>query len=347
MITLLLAFMRMSSLGVRAAPLRGLAAPQVDTGSPAPLSIGAPDMYCASHNTKRGGQADGRGSLVAKAGARPGYRVRVDAMTAQLAQPEIAAATARKPLIAFNNVGLTIGGHEILRGINMSISKGEFLCVVGPSGCGKTTALRLIAGLLKPSSGQVTFEGKAVTEPRQDVAIMFQDYGKALLPWRNAYGNVSLALESMGVAKSERADRITALLAKVGLKGQEKRFPNQMSGGMQQRLQIARCLAQNPAVLLMDEPFGALDAMTRQALQDEVLSIVASTGATVFFVTHDLEEAVYLGDRVVGLLPHPGRVGHAVTVELPRPRDQLTTREAPGFLRLRRELFDFIKDAEA
>ena len=261
--------------------------------------------------------------------------------------PGMVAQPHGPKLIEFHDVGLTIGGHEILRGINMSISKGEFLCVVGPSGCGKTTTLRLIAGLMKPTSGTVTYQGKPVAEPRQDVAIMFQDYGKALLPWRNAFGNVSLALESLGVPKSERADRISELLAKVGLKGQEKRFPNQLSGGMQQRLQIARCLAQNPSVLLMDEPFGALDAMTRQALQDEVLAIVASTGATVFFVTHDLEEAVYLGDRVVGLLPHPGRVGIEKSVDLPRPRDQLTSRETPEFLRLRHDLFHFIKESES
>ena len=140
---------------------------------------------------------------------------------------------------------------------------------------------------------------------------------------------------------------IEALLAKVGLPKSMDKFPNQMSGGMQQRLQIARCLAQDPTVLLMDEPFGALDAMTRQGLQDEILQIVDQTGATAFFVTHDLEEALYLGDRVVGLLPHPGRVGLAFDVKLPRPRDQLSTREDPEFLRLRRELFDFIKAAES
>ncbi len=257
------------------------------------------------------------------------------------------AGQSAEALIAFHNVSLTLGGNEILHDISLEIARGEFVCVVGPSGCGKTTTLRLIAGLLHPSAGRVTFQGKTVSQPRQDVAIMFQDYGKALLPWRTVAGNVSLAMESLGVPKAERPDRIHELLVKVGLKGQDKRFPNQLSGGMQQRLQIARCLAQNPSVLLMDEPFGALDAMTRQALQDEVLSIVASTGATVFFVTHDLEEAVYLGDRVIGLLPHPGRVAKSVPVNLPRPRDQLSSRETPEFLHLRRELFDFIKVAEA
>jgi len=193
----------------------------------------------------------------------------------------------------------------------------------------------------------VRFSGEAMDGPRRDIAIVFQDYGKALLPWRTASGNVALALEAGGVPKAERAARINALLAKVGLPSHGAKYPSEMSGGMQQRLQIARCLAQEPAALLMDEPFGALDAMTRQSLQDEVLGIVAASGATVIFVTHDLEEAIYLGDRVIGLLPHPGRIGLDLEVDLPRPRDQLTTREDPQFLRLRRELFDFIKASEA
>jgi NitT/TauT family transport system ATP-binding protein len=175
---------------------------------------------------------------------------------------------------------------------------------------------------------------------------VFQDYGKALLPWRTAAGNVSLALEAGGMRSAERPARIEELLRTVGLPGHAGKYPSEMSGGMQQRLQIARCLAQEPKTLLMDEPFGALDAMTRQGLQDEVLSLVAASGATVIFVTHDLDEAIYLGDRVIGLLPHPGRIGIELPVNLPRPRDQLSTREHPEFLRLRRQLFDFIKASE-
>jgi NitT/TauT family transport system ATP-binding protein len=155
-----------------------------------------------------------------------------------------------------------------------------------------------------------------------------------------------LALEASGVAASLRPARIDELLKKVGLPNHAGKYPAEMSGGMQQRLQIARCLAQEPKALLMDEPFGALDAMTRQGLQDEVLSLVRASEATVIFVTHDLEEAIYLGDRVIGLLPHPGRIGIELAIDLPRPRDQLTTRENPEFLRLRRELFDFIKASE-
>jgi NitT/TauT family transport system ATP-binding protein len=260
------------------------------------------------------------------------------------AQAKAAEAT---PLIDLKDITVVLGGKPILQDVSIAIARGEFLCVVGPSGCGKTTALRAAAGLVPVARGSVTFDGRPVTGPRRDVAIIFQDYGRALLPWRTAAGNVSLALEAAGVPKRERADRIAALLTKVGLPNHADKYPTEMSGGMQQRLQIARCLAQEPQVLLMDEPFGALDAMTRQALQDEVLSIVAATGATVLFVTHDLEEAIYLGDRVVGLLPNPGRVGATYEVHLPRPRDQLETRESSDFLHLRRELFDFIRRAES
>ena len=249
--------------------------------------------------------------------------------------------------ITLSGVGLTLGGRTILQGIDIAIPRGAFACVVGPSGCGKTTLLRLVAGLIPPGEGEVLIGDARVAGPRRDVAVVFQDYGRALLPWRSAAGNVALALEAMRVPVRARPARIRALLARVGLADHADKFPAQMSGGMQQRLQIARCLAQEPSVLLMDEPFGALDAMTRQGLQDEVLALVADSGATVFFVTHDLEEAVYLGDMVIGLLAHPGRVATRVAVDLPRPRDQLTTRELPGFLRLRRALFAFMRDAGA
>ena len=270
-------------------------------------------------------------------------------MTTSSATPlrAIAAPAPRTPQIAFDGVSLDLGGKTILDGVDLGIAAGEFLCIIGASGCGKTTALRLAAGLYQPTRGRVTLDGQTMTAPRRDVAIVFQDYGKALLPWRNAAGNVSLALEAAGVPAAQRETRIEDLLVKVGLPYHADKYPAEMSGGMQQRLQIARCLAQEPKVLLMDEPFGALDAMTRQGLQDEVLALVKASGVTVIFVTHDLEEAIYLGDRVVGLLPHPGRIGIDVAIDLPRPRDQLATREMPEFLALRRKLFDFIKASEA
>jgi NitT/TauT family transport system ATP-binding protein len=250
------------------------------------------------------------------------------------------------PLLRFAGVSLAFAGRPILAGIDLEITRGEIVSLVGPSGCGKTTALRIATGLLAPTTGAVTFEGAPILGPRRDVAIVFQDYGKALLPWRTAAGNVSLALEAAATPRSGRAGRIEALLAKVGLPNHADKYPSQMSGGMQQRLQIARCLAQEPAALMMDEPFGALDAMTRQELQDETLAIAAATGATILFVTHDLEEAIYVGDRVIGLLPHPGRIGIELKVDLPRPRDQIATREDRDFLALRRQLYDFIKSAE-
>jgi NitT/TauT family transport system ATP-binding protein len=251
------------------------------------------------------------------------------------------------PLIAFHGVSHEFGDRPVLQDINLTVGKSEFVCMVGPSGCGKTTMLRMVGGLQSPTSGEVTFAGKRVTGPAREISFMFQDYSKALLPWRTASGNVSLALEANGVPARERAGRIRELLGKVGLAGHADHFPVQLSGGMQQRVQIARCLAQEPSVLLMDEPFGALDAMTRQALQDEILRIIQASRTTVVFVTHDLEEAIYLGDRVVALYPNPGRIAQVFDVDLPKPRNQLTTRENPAFLRLRRALFDFIREGEA
>jgi NitT/TauT family transport system ATP-binding protein len=254
---------------------------------------------------------------------------------------------AASPVIELKDVSLSFGSNEILTGIDMRVDPGEFVCVIGASGSGKTTLLRLIAGLLPASSGQVLLHGKRVVAPTRQVAVVFQDYGRALLPWRRAYANVSLPLEAAGVPSAERPQRIRALLQKVGLGNHEDKFPGQLSGGMQQRLQIARSLAQEPETLLMDEPFGALDAMTRQTLQDEVLRLVAERRTTVFFVTHDIEEALYLGDRVIALDSNPGRVAYDIQVPLPRPRDQLTTREHPEFLRLRREMFEIMNRIHA
>jgi NitT/TauT family transport system ATP-binding protein len=251
------------------------------------------------------------------------------------------------PLLAFDRVAITLGGREILSPTSFEVARGEFVCIVGPSGCGKTTLLRAASGLVAPSGGSVRRNGVAVTQPSREVAFVFQDYGRALLPWRTVQGNVGLALEAAGVPKAERGARIDSVLAKVGLAAHAHKFPAQLSGGMQQRVQIARCLAQAPLLLLMDEPFGALDALTRHGLQDEAARLVHEDGLTVLFVTHDLEEAIYLGDRVIALQsdPGPGRpsLARMLEVPIPRPRDQLTTKEHPAFLRLRRELFGFIE----
>ncbi len=249
-------------------------------------------------------------------------------------------------LLAFRDVSISLGGLPILRDVNIVVRRGEFVCVVGPSGCGKTTLLRLAAGLLRPGQGQVEYDGRPITAPTRDTAIVFQDYGRALLPWRTVAGNVALALEAIGMPRADRPARVSALLQTMGLAKHAERYPAQLSGGMQQRVQIARCLAQGPALLLMDEPFGALDAMTRQSLQDELLGLAADRGTSALFVTHDLEEAIYLGDRVVAMIPNPGRVASLFEVALPRPRNQLSTRESPEFLALRRALFDFVQHGE-
>ena len=249
------------------------------------------------------------------------------------------------PLLSVARLNYVVGDATpltILQDISLSVREHEFVCIVGASGCGKTTLLRLLGGLLQPSRGLVMFRGQPVTGPDRALAIVFQDYGKALLPWRTVAGNVELALESRRVPRGERPEIIQNLLAQVGLADRADAFPLQRSGGMQQRLQIARCLAQAPQVLLMDEPFGALDAMTRQTLQDEVARLSAESGTTVLFVTHDLEEAIYLGDRVIAMESRPGRIGEVVAVDLPRPRNQLTTREDPRFLALRHRLFNLL-----
>ena len=206
--------------------------------------------------------------------------------------------------MSVQKVGLTFGtsrGRPILNDVNFDVLEGEFLCIVGPSGCGKTTLLRLLAGLLQPTSGAIVFQGHRVSGPSRSRAIVFQDYPNALLPWRTVAGNVALSLEACGIARAQRGAAVDALLAKMGLQNAADQFPSQLSGGMQQRVQIARCLAQRPKIMLMDEPFGALDAITRQSLQDELLAIASERRMTVVFITHDLEEAIYLGDRVIVL----------------------------------------------
>jgi NitT/TauT family transport system ATP-binding protein len=225
------------------------------------------------------------------------------------------------PLLTVRNLSLSFGAGEgsrlVLTDIHFDVGPREFVCIVGPSGCGKTTLLRLIAGLIRPSTGEILFKDRGLDRPQREIAIVFQDYSRALLPWRTVASNVALALEARRVPRSEHADRVGALLRQLGLAGHAGNFPSQLSGGLQQRVQIARCLAQEPEVLLMDEPFGSLDAMTRQSLQDEVSRVCQNTQSTVLFVTHDLEEAIYLGDRVIALEANPGRIVEIVANSLP------------------------------
>jgi len=210
---------------------------------------------------------------------------------------------------------------------------------MSPSSGSRTPTL----GLMTPTAGEVLFEGKRVEGPSRARAIVFQDYANALLPWRTVADNIALPLERGGMSKGERAARVGELVAKMGLEAAAGQFPSQLSGGMQQRVQIARCLAQRPRVMLMDEPFGALDALTRQTLQDELLALAAEQRVTTVFITHDLEEAIYLGDRVFALAANPGRVVETIEVGLPRPRHQLTTREDPRFLAHRHRLFGLLQ----
>jgi NitT/TauT family transport system ATP-binding protein len=248
--------------------------------------------------------------------------------------------------LQFKEVSIRLGGKEILSPTTVDIRRGEFVCIIGPSGCGKTTLLRAAAGFVRPSGGTVQRSGAPVTGPTRESAFVFQDYGRALLPWRTVAGNVSLALEAAGIRREERAPRIERVLKTVGLTAHATKFPLQLSGGMQQRVQIARCLAQEPTVMLMDEPFGALDAMTRESLQDELSRLVRERALTVLFVTHDLEEAIYLGDRVIALRANPTpdkpSVAAIVDVGIPRPRNQLETKEHPEYLRLRRDLYHYL-----
>ena len=247
--------------------------------------------------------------------------------------------------VSLRHVGVTFSamGRPVLEDISFDVREGEFLSIVGPSGCGKTTLLRMLAGLLRPTVGEALFDGKPIMAPSRERAIVFQDYTNALLPWRTVSGNVALALEKTMPVKAQRDARVAQLVEKMGLSHAADRFPTQLSGGMQQRVQIARCLSQDPRIMLMDEPFGALDAMTRQTLQDELMALAAERRTTTVFITHDLEEAIYLGDRVIVLSANPGRIAETIEVELPRPRNQLTTREDPRFLAHRHHLFGLLQ----
>lgn len=249
---------------------------------------------------------------------------------------------AALPGLSIFKLGVRFGARTILESIDLSARQGEFVCIVGSSGSGKTTLLRVLAGLARADEGKVLFEGTEISGPSRDRAIVFQDYSKALLPWRTVRDNVALSLEARNVPAAAQSAIIDELLGRMGLSKARDQFPSQLSGGMQQRVQIARCLAQDPKLLLMDEPFGALDAMTRQTLQDEILQLVADKRIATVFITHDLEEAIYLGDRVVVLGGSPTGVLESLEIDLPRPRSQLSTREDSRFLAYRHRLFELL-----
>jgi len=212
-----------------------------------------------------------------------------------------------------------------VRGVSFTMESSEFLCLVGPSGCGKTTLLNIIAGFLAPSSGEIRIGGRAVTGRGLDRGIVFQDFAQ-LFPWRTALGNVAFGLEMKGVPKAEREEIALKHLQLVKLEKFARAYPHHLSGGMQQRVAIARALAYNPAVLLMDEPFAALDALTRDEMQRLLAEVWRETRKTVIYVTHNVAEAVFLADRVLVMTPHPGTVKAEVPVRLPRPRDPLSVK---------------------
>lgn len=220
-----------------------------------------------------------------------------------------------------------------LDNINLNVKKGEFICLLGPSGCGKSTLLNLIAGFDKPSSGNVFIDGKEVIEPSINYITIFQNYG--LLPWRTVKKNVELGLEVKNIGKEERGKIADEYIELVGLSKFSKNRPSELSGGMQQRVAIARALAVDPEVIFMDEPFGALDAMTRMNMQDEISNIWEKKKKTIIFVTHDIDEAVFLADRIVIMTPSPGKIKSIIDVPIPRKRDRIGKK----FLQIRDRVF--------
>jgi len=233
--------------------------------------------------------------------------------------------------------------HHALGGISLRVGEGEFVSVVGPSGCGKTTLLRCLAGLMTPSSGTVTLYDQRITAVPKDLTLVFQDYGRSLYPWLKVRANVDFPLRDAGLDKAERAERVGQALADVGLEAHAEKYPRQLSGGMQQRVAIARALAYRPALLLMDEPYASVDAQTRASLEDMLLSVWATRRKTVLFVTHDIDESVYLADRVIVLSRSPAHVIADITVDIPRPRDQIDTKSLHQFVELRAEVARLIR----
>jgi NitT/TauT family transport system ATP-binding protein len=232
--------------------------------------------------------------------------------------------------------------REVLRDITLTIAESEIVTICGASGTGKTSLLRILAGLTRPNGGHARYRGVPIDAPPEGTALVFQDYSNALLQWRKVAGNVALGIETK-LSQSEVGKRVADSLGLVGLVQNAGDYPWQLSGGMQQRVQIARALALKPTVLLMDEPFAALDAMTKAGLQDELLRIRTETGASIVFITHDIEEAVYLGDRIAVLGGSPATVAATFVSDVPWPREQIATRERPEFLKLRHAVHDTIR----
>ena len=248
--------------------------------------------------------------------------------------------------IVIRNLTKTYSGGAVvaLQDINLDVATNESLCVLGPSGCGKTTMLRIIDSLIDCDCGDVLIDGQLVTQPRPDLAVVFQHFG--LFPWKRLEENIAYGLELRGVARPEISATVARYVSLIGLKGFEKSYPHQLSGGMQQRAGLARAMAINPSVLLMDEPFGALDAQTRELMQEELLRILETERKTMIFVTHSIDEAIVLGDRIVVMSCRPGRIREIFPVDIPRPREILTVRAHPRYIELRNAIWEMLKSEQ-
>jgi NitT/TauT family transport system ATP-binding protein len=254
-------------------------------------------------------------------------------------------------MLQINDLGKIYGSGSkathAIRSVSFTIEDGEFVCVVGPSGCGKTTLLKCIAGLLRPTTGEVLLLGKRVTEPPEQMALVFQEYSRSLMPWTSVRNNVLLPLRHKKLSRRERTRLVEDALGAVGLTPFIDHYPWQLSGGMQQRVAIARALAYQPSILLMDEPFASVDAQTRGDLEDLVLQVREQYRITILFVTHDIDESVYLSERIIVLTHAPTEVKEIVGVDVPYPRDQIATKELPNFAHLRAHVYRLIKREQA
>ena len=268
-------------------------------------------------------------------------------MTENNTQTEVLRVSNARPMLKVQELHHVYGSkakaYTALDSVSFEVRTGELVSIVGPSGSGKTTLLRLLAGLIVPTSGLIEVDGRKVTGVPAELAMVFQDYGRSLFPWLTVGANIRFPLTRLRLGKSEVNHRIQESLKAVGLAGAESKSPWQLSGGMQQRVAIARALAYQPSLLLMDEPFASVDAQTRSDLQDLVLSVRREFEITIGFVTHDIDESVYLADRIVVLSSPPTRVAAEFIVDLPRDRDQISTRELDNFVSLRGEVARVIR----